>query len=685
MTATTATRDSPYVGLVPFEAGDQELFFGREDDIELIIANLYAFPLTLLYGPTGVGKTSVIQAGVVPRLAGEVHPLLFSSWQGREAERKLWTAVRALDEKAVAGAKTLAEALLSVARVHRTNVMLVLDQFEEYFLYHPQGHALDEQLATVMTLSGVPVSVLISMREDGLALLDRFEDRVPGLFDNYLRFDHLTRDGATDAIELPLQTVSPPVRPSRRLTDAVLAEVGEARRARLAPHQRQAAGERYEAPYLQIVMDRLWRARPPDAKSLKPGALKELGGIAGVLRTQVDEAMAAMAPQEQSDAALLFRYLVTPSGAKVAYTAEDLAEYTGLPRRDITSVLQALAKRHRWLIRVIAAPDGEPADARYELVHDLLAGPVSDWRTDYLAGRQVVQQGTTFASLVRAYEDREEEKRERGTVSSVTEARFQAQVSGFEKRFGPLVQVHWPERGYAVALTRGASKRLHLHHELARLEHQPSWMPLLERVSTVAARSADSLSRRDADRTVGELYDLLVGAVGRVEDGMSPVAAVESIESLVGKAESEFGAACERTGRFAYQLGVTVAFGVVAALVFAYQQSTLRVDSEVVFIGASCGAFGGVAGVFQRVLLHPELFGTGLSRRTYFNLGALRIALAAGFGVLVAFVLDSTTSFDVIDQYPIFIVACAIAGVCERFVPDLLRAQVSSGVALRDD
>jgi eukaryotic-like serine/threonine-protein kinase len=55
MTAATVTRDSPYVGLVPFEADDRALFFGRDSDIRLIVANLFASPLTLLYGPTGVG------------------------------------------------------------------------------------------------------------------------------------------------------------------------------------------------------------------------------------------------------------------------------------------------------------------------------------------------------------------------------------------------------------------------------------------------------------------------------------------------------------------------------------------------------------------------------------------------------------------------------------------------------
>jgi hypothetical protein len=48
------------------------------------------------------------------------------------------------------------------------------------------------------------VSFLISLREDALAKLDRFKGRIPSLFDNYLRLDHLDRAAARSAIEKPL-------------------------------------------------------------------------------------------------------------------------------------------------------------------------------------------------------------------------------------------------------------------------------------------------------------------------------------------------------------------------------------------------------------------------------------------------------------------------------------------------
>src|ERR671938_1864172 len=54
---------SPYKGLMPYSEEDAPFFFGREAEQEIITANLMASRLTLLYGASGVGKSSVLRAG----------------------------------------------------------------------------------------------------------------------------------------------------------------------------------------------------------------------------------------------------------------------------------------------------------------------------------------------------------------------------------------------------------------------------------------------------------------------------------------------------------------------------------------------------------------------------------------------------------------------------------------------
>src|SRR5262249_58179703 len=87
-------------------------------------------------------------------------------------------------------------------------LVVVLDQFEEYFLYHPNESAPGTFFAEsprALNRPDLRVSFLIGIREDGLAKLDAFKGRIPNLFDNYLRIDHLSLKAARSAIENPVE------------------------------------------------------------------------------------------------------------------------------------------------------------------------------------------------------------------------------------------------------------------------------------------------------------------------------------------------------------------------------------------------------------------------------------------------------------------------------------------------
>ncbi|MDX6486881.1 MAG: hypothetical protein QOF43_2034 [Gaiellaceae bacterium] len=107
MSATAAPPVSPFKGLAAFE--DSELdalfFFGREREREVIVANLLAARLTVLYGESGVGKSSLLAAGVVRELrsiAPGATVALRSTWSGSiddaldevQAKRDFWSAFR---------------------------------------------------------------------------------------------------------------------------------------------------------------------------------------------------------------------------------------------------------------------------------------------------------------------------------------------------------------------------------------------------------------------------------------------------------------------------------------------------------------------------------------------------------------------------------------------------------------
>src|SRR5260370_23103900 len=81
---TTPASSCLYQGLRPYEEEDREYFFGRSREQKTVISNLYGSSLTVLYGTSGVGKTSLLLASVVPELElnHRVAPVVFRRWQG---------------------------------------------------------------------------------------------------------------------------------------------------------------------------------------------------------------------------------------------------------------------------------------------------------------------------------------------------------------------------------------------------------------------------------------------------------------------------------------------------------------------------------------------------------------------------------------------------------------------------
>ena len=210
MSVFTGLASSPYKGLATFEDSELDalLFFGREREAEVIVANLLASKLTVLYGPSGVGKSSILRAAVVRRLR-EVAPA------AEVALLNEWTVEPSLPSP-------------------EGETFLILDQFEEYFLYHEEG-TLFEDLPAL--LEQPLVHVLIAVREDALARLDAFQSRIPTVFANRLRLDHLDAAAARAAIVGPLDRWNVVVDPDERMVErSEERRVGKECRSRWSPY-----------------------------------------------------------------------------------------------------------------------------------------------------------------------------------------------------------------------------------------------------------------------------------------------------------------------------------------------------------------------------------------------------------------------------------------------------------------
>ena len=367
----TSVPDSPYKGLAAFEDSELDalLFFGRERERAAVSANVLASRLTVLYGPSGVGKSSLLRAGVARRLR-EVSgaPVVVHDAWAEDPAAGLVSSVHAEcgDLGATAGlVDTVAAAVQASGELH-----LLLDQFDEYMLYHGVEGPLSRPLPELLRRPGLRVNVLLAVRDDALAELDEFAGRIPELFGNLLRLDRLDREAGRVAIVGPLGRYSElsgeRFTAEDALVEAVLDEV--------------STDTGIETPYLQLVLERLWeRERAAHSRELRLATFREIGGARAVVREHVQGALERLPLAEQEAAARVVRQLVTPSGRKVSHEPADLAEYADVEDAQLRPLLETLGRER--IVRGVNGTPGSPT--RYEIFHDVLGPPILAWQAEH--------------------------------------------------------------------------------------------------------------------------------------------------------------------------------------------------------------------------------------------------------------------------------------------------------------
>jgi WD40 repeat protein len=393
-----APLTSPFKGLAAFDDSELDglLFFGREHERDVIVANLIGARLTVLYGPSGVGKSSILRAGVARdlRIAAEPPLVVVSDSWNEPPDEALAAAIAA-----AAGIEPapLSETIDVAAALHR-EIYVLLDQVEEYFVYHGTDPALGVVLAELVGRPELRVHVLIGIREDALARLDAFKAHVPGLLTNRLRLGHLSVEAARQAIVGPVERFAEivPTAGDVAVEPALVAAVlaGVQTHVLLRPQRGQGAVKdaeveaRVEAPYLQLVMERIWDVEQAQGSPvLRASTLDDLGGPARIVEEHLERALGALTPEQKQLTARMFNHLVTPSGMKIAHGTSDLAGYVAVREEQLVPILATLGAE-----RILRPIGGDGPDVAHEIFHDVLADAVIAWRTAYDAEQALLRE-----------------------------------------------------------------------------------------------------------------------------------------------------------------------------------------------------------------------------------------------------------------------------------------------------
>ena len=403
-----STTGGPYVGLDYFVEEDAGLFFGRDSERKRIIGNLRASRLTLLYAESGVGKSSLLRAGVSARIrqlaarsvaergSARYVPVVFSAWRD-DPTAGLIDALEAAVDPLLGGGDELAlrrdaleHAIEDVAAAVDATPLLILDQFEDHFLYEPDDNdGFDDDLARCVNRRDLRANFLISVREDAYSLIGpRFKARIPNIYGNYLHLDFLDERAAREAVLEPvgafnerLAADAPRFEVETALVDAVLEQV---RRGRVsigdggAPDVGAGGPARVETAYLQLVMKRLWDEEvAAGSQQLRLETLRRLGGADTIVRGHLDDVMAELPADQRDAAAAAFRFLVTSSGRKIALSSEELREFSEADAAPLEPALKHLERER--ILRPVPSSERDGV-ARHEIYHDVLAPAILEWR-----------------------------------------------------------------------------------------------------------------------------------------------------------------------------------------------------------------------------------------------------------------------------------------------------------------
>jgi formylglycine-generating enzyme required for sulfatase activity len=349
--------ERPYKLLDYYEAKDAALFFGRQSEIQKLSSLIHGHRLTLLYGASGVGKTSLLLAGAAPRLEQAEPP--YETLYVRALEDPAIVIRRALQRRLPAASLPteggLVDLIHAAARALGRPLVLFLDQFEEFFIrLSPEFRAaFIAELGALYDALDVPVKVVLSLREDWLASVNDIRARIPEVFYMDMRLLPLTRDQACQAITLPVERLGARYEPA--LVERLLDDLG----ADVMP------------PQLQLVCSALYDGLPPGERLITLAAYEQLGGARGVLQKYLDDQLARLESGEQALARDVLQELVTSQRTKTVKTGGELAQALGVEADALKPVLEKLVRAR--LLR----PVEREAGRAYELAHEYLIAEIA--------------------------------------------------------------------------------------------------------------------------------------------------------------------------------------------------------------------------------------------------------------------------------------------------------------------
>ena len=432
-------EDTPYKELDYYEETDRHRFAGRARDIMHVVTRVSTQRSLVVYGRSGLGKTSLLKAAVMPQLAERGFLPIYVRVLEDPLTDLASAIVQAGKGVAVDPCASVAQMLLTVSE-GRVPV-LVLDQFEEFFIrFKSRSRERAEFVQQIAKLINDPTCefrVVFSLREEYLAALDDFREPLPELFTQSYRLGPLSAFGAREAIVRPL--LEDKIQFDEKLVTALVDELAKfdfdsARLQVTCAEVYLAAEEAREAKlenkHFVHVTDQLRNCDGADEVVRQPAAGQEGSGIlAGIFRRYLTRKIAPIGSCWPLEARLVLEAMITRSDTKYAITFDELREYQFCPDTELEKVLELLVTRK------IVRKESRSAHDWYELRHECLVPELRDWLEKDEAFRKFVVTRRAVQTNTELWASGADSFIKRNMLESVRLQRARFQLTEIQKEF----------------------------------------------------------------------------------------------------------------------------------------------------------------------------------------------------------------------------------------------------------
>ncbi len=374
----------PYKFLSYFTEDDEDIYFGREDESARLFSQVVSHRLVVLHAPSGAGKTSMLNAGLTPALRREgfvviaIRCLSSPELEIRKALLALIQQAGGFKDEHWQTAELHPDLSLLLAEANQAlgkPLVIVLDQFEEFFLKFPRKARLvfAKQLGELCKQAAGMLRIVLALRNDYLYQLTEFKNRIPEILHHEVGLESLTAPGMEQAVRLPAELAG--LKFADGLVEKILTDLG-------------TVGS--EPPQLQIICDRLYDELESGEQEFTHKHYDGLGGAKGILGSYLERFLGERSPAGQALGREVLKALVTSADTKGIVTIEEVIQETNRPAKSIKAMMAHLLEAR--LIRKLQNNNDESFELSHEYLIDEIGGWIEEKDRDLKRTRELLRQ-----------------------------------------------------------------------------------------------------------------------------------------------------------------------------------------------------------------------------------------------------------------------------------------------------